>query len=91
MDKEGFSTRRAPLFNGSNYEFYRIRAKTYPMSLGLEVWNVVENGYTDQTTPPILPTAIKLSENNSKAKNEIMCGLEELVFVKVMHCVMSLI
>jgi hypothetical protein len=60
--------------------------KTYLMSLGFEVWNAVENGYMAPTTPPVLPTTIKLSDNNSKAKNAIMCGLEESMFFKVMHC-----
>jgi hypothetical protein len=69
-----------------NYAFWSIRMKIYLMSLGFEVWSVVENGYMDLVTSPILPTAIKLSENNSKSKNAIMCCLVESMFVKVMHC-----
>jgi hypothetical protein len=55
--------------------------KTYLMSPGFEVWNAVENGYTAPTIPHVLPTTIKCSSNNV-----ILCGMEELEFVKVMHC-----
>jgi hypothetical protein len=34
----------------------------------------------------LLPTTIRLSENNSKSKNAILCGLERSMFSKVMHC-----
>jgi hypothetical protein len=59
--------------------------KTYLMSLGFEVWNTIENGYTAPTTPLVLPTSIKLNANNSNSKNAIICGLDESMFVKVMH------
>jgi hypothetical protein len=59
--------------------------KNYPMSLGFEVWNAFENGYMALTTPPLIPTVIKLSDNNPKAKNAILCGLVESVFVKFIH------
>ena len=56
------------------------------MSLGFKVWSAVENGYTAPTIPHILPTALRLSDNNSKSKNAIMFGLARSMFSKVMHC-----
>jgi hypothetical protein len=87
MDKhEGFSTNKAPLFDGSNYVFWSIKMKTYLMALGFNIWSVVENGYTTPATPPVDTIGKRFNENNSKAKNEILCSLEESIFVKVMHC-----
>jgi hypothetical protein len=55
------------------------------MSLGFDVWSEVENGYTTPITPPIGTNGNRLSDNNSKANNAILCGLEESIFVKFMH------
>jgi hypothetical protein len=41
------------------------------------------------TTPAVPPTndkAMKLSENNSKAKNALLNGLSDTIFTKVSHC-----
>jgi hypothetical protein len=87
MDRqEGFSTNRAPLFDGSNYALWSIRMKHYLMALGFDIWSAVKNGYTTPTTPPIDTTGKRLSDNNSKAIGAILNGLEDSVFVKVMHC-----
>ena len=42
---EGISTNRAPLFDGTNLSFWKIRMRTYLMSLGVDVWDVVETRY----------------------------------------------
>jgi hypothetical protein len=78
MDKqEGFSTNRAPLFDGSNYAFWSIRMRTYLMALGFDIWSAVKNGYTTPTTPPVDAAGKRLSDNNAKAMNAILCGLED--------------
>jgi hypothetical protein len=46
----------------------------------------VVDGYTTPATPPIDRDGKKLNENNSRAKNVILNGLEHSVYVKVMHC-----
>ena len=87
MDRqEGFSTNKDPLFNGSNYTFWRIRMRNYLMALGFDIWGAVKNGYTTRTSPHIDATRKSLSESNSKAMNAILCGLKKMEFVKVMHC-----
>jgi hypothetical protein len=59
--------------------------KTYLMAHRFDIWIVVENGYMSLATPPVDTTRKRLSDNNSKAKNVILCGLAELVFFKFMH------
>jgi hypothetical protein len=39
---EGSSNNGAPLFDGTNFAFWKIRMITYLMSLGVDVWDVVE-------------------------------------------------
>jgi hypothetical protein len=60
--------------------------KKYLKSLGYDVLNAVENGYTTPTTPPIHIVEKKLSYYDSKAMSTILCGLAELDFFKFMHC-----
>ena len=60
--------------------------KTYIQAQGFEIWQSIVDGYT---TPTVLPTndkAVKLGQNNSKAKNALLNGLSETVFTKVAHC-----
>jgi hypothetical protein len=42
---EGTSTNTAPLFNGTNFAFWKARMRTYITDLGAYVWDVVEIGY----------------------------------------------
>jgi hypothetical protein len=81
---EGTSTNKVPLFNGTNFAFWKIRMRTYIMSLGAYVWDVVETGYVK---PFVLASKDdKLEFNfNDKAMNVILSGLLEAEFVKVMH------
>jgi hypothetical protein len=60
--------------------------KTYIHAQGFEIWQSIVDGYT---TPIVLPTndkAMKLGQNNSKAKNALLNGLSETIFTKVAHC-----
>jgi hypothetical protein len=34
---EGNSTKKAPLFNGKNFSFWKVRMRTYIMALGADV------------------------------------------------------
>jgi hypothetical protein len=60
--------------------------KTYIQAQEFEIWQSIVDGYT---APGVLPTndkAVKLSQNNSKATNVLLNGLNEMVFTKVAHC-----
>ena len=83
---EGFSSNKAPLFDGTNYSFWKLRMQTYLSALGFEIWEATKNGYTAPSTPITDAAKKKAYENNSKAKNSIMWGLENRELVKVMNC-----
>jgi hypothetical protein len=60
--------------------------KTYIQAQGFQVWQSIVYGYTTPTVPPTNDKAVKLGENNSKAKNKLLNGLSDTVFTKVAHC-----
>ena len=87
MDKQGKQTKTGtPIFDGLNYAFWNVRMRVYLQSQGVDVWKAIVNRYKVPPTPPIDHATKKLYEDNSKAMNEILSGLTEIVFVKVMHC-----
>jgi hypothetical protein len=59
---------------------------TYIQAQGFQVWQSIVDGYTTPVVPPTNDKAVKLGENNSKAKNAILNGLSDTVFTKVAHC-----
>jgi hypothetical protein len=75
-----------PQFDGQKYAFWSIRMKTYIQAHGFQVWQSIVDGYTTPTVPPTNDKAVKLGENNSKAKNALLNGLSDTVFTKVAHC-----
>jgi hypothetical protein len=81
---EGTSASKPPLFDGTNFSFWKIRMRTYLMALGADVWDVVETGYTK---PVVLATKDDKLEFsfNAKGMNAILNGLAEAKFFKVMH------
>jgi hypothetical protein len=75
-----------PQFDGQKYVFWRIRMRTYIHAQGFQVWQSIVDGYTTPTVPPTNGKAVKLGDNNSKATNELLNGLSDMVFTKVAHC-----
>jgi hypothetical protein len=59
---------------------------TYIQAHGFQVWQSIVDGYTALAVPPTNDKALKLGENNSKAKNALLNGLSDRVFTKVAHC-----
>jgi hypothetical protein len=84
MTSHDGSTNKAPIFNGTNFAFWKVRMRTYLMSLGADVWEVVETGYTKPIV--FLSKDEKLEFTfNAKAMNAILSGLAESEFVKLMN------
>jgi hypothetical protein len=81
---EGTSTNKAPLFNGINFDFWKVRMRTYIMDLGADVWDVVETGYVKLVLLANKDDKLEFSFN-AKDMNAILSGLAEEEFVKVMH------
>jgi hypothetical protein len=73
------------MFNGTNLSFWKIRMKTYLMSLGMEIWQIVVDCYKILTTLPTDEAGKKNYYGNDRAMNAIQGGLAEIEFVKVMQ------
>jgi hypothetical protein len=80
----GTSTNKAPLFNGKNFGFWKVRIRTYIMALGLDVWDVVETSYVKLSVLANKDDKLEFSFN-TKAMNVILSGFVEEEFEKVMH------
>jgi hypothetical protein len=81
---EGNLTNKAPLFNGTNFAFWKVRMRTYIMSLGVDVWDVVDTSYVNLVVLANKDHKLEFSFN-AKAMNVILSGLAEEEFVKVMN------
>jgi len=42
--REIVSSNKAPLFDGTNHIFWRLKMQTYLCALGFDIWEVVEVG-----------------------------------------------
>ena len=87
MESKNLYKNGIPQFNGHKYAFWSTRMKSYIQAQGFEIWKSVVDGYITPTIPPTNEKAVKLSQNNYKAKNALLNGLSETVFTKVAHCI----
>ncbi|KAJ4977690.1 hypothetical protein NE237_008470 [Protea cynaroides] len=77
---------KPPLFDGTDFVFWKRRMEIYMGSLGFDVWAAVEIGYTPHDTVTPSATDKKNFENNRKALNVIQGGLTNSELSKVMDC-----
>ena len=71
--REGFI--RTPIFNGSNFVFWKVRTTTYLQSLGTDVWEIMEGGYTYPSAIPTDTAKRKQYELNAKAITVLLGSL----------------
>ena len=81
---EGTLTNKVPPFDGTNFTFWKVRMRTYLMSLGVDVWDVVDIGYVKLVALASKDDKLEFSFN-AKEMNTILSGLVEVEFVQVMH------
>jgi hypothetical protein len=81
---EGNSTNKLPLFNGTNFALWKVRMRTYIVDLGEDVWDVVETSYVKPIVLDSKDDKLEL-HFNAKAMNDILSGLVNAEFVKVMN------
>jgi hypothetical protein len=86
MERNNLYKNGIPQFNGQKYAFWSIRMKRYIQAQGFEIWQSIVDGYKAPTVPPTHDKAMKLGQNNYKAKNAFLNGLSEIIFIKVTHC-----
>ena len=60
-----------PLFDGRNYAFWSIMMRDFIESQGIEIWQIIENGYKVPKTVPTDAAELIQSNNNSKSKPHI--------------------
>eukprot|EP00253_Pinus_taeda_P011091 PITA_11091 len=76
---------RSPIFDGSNFVYWKVRTMTYLQSLGTYVWEIVEGGYKFPSTIPTDTAGKKQNETNAMAVNTLLGILSQSEFVKVMQ------
>jgi len=86
MKRNHEASGRPPLFDGTNFGFWKKGMTYYLMSLGPEVWHFVQNEYQTTSTLPTDPDERKAYIANSKAMNCITCGITDSKFTKIMLC-----
>ena len=80
------ATGKLPIFDGTNFGFWKKRMSYYLMSLGPEVWHSVLEGYKAPSSLPTDPDERKVYIANAKALNSITSGITDSEFTKVMNC-----
>eukprot|EP00252_Welwitschia_mirabilis_P004266 TRINITY_DN14557_c0_g1_i1.p1 TRINITY_DN14557_c0_g1~~TRINITY_DN14557_c0_g1_i1.p1 ORF type:complete len:129 (-),score=24.27 TRINITY_DN14557_c0_g1_i1:8-394(-) len=94
--QEGQAVSRPPFFNGSNYAHWKSKMSILWTSLNLDIWAVVEYGYTPPTEIDIHGKEVpKPRDNwdasdkkmmNAQAMNVIICALSTKEYDRVVQC-----
>ena len=77
---------RVPIFDGEDHVFWKIRMKNYMMSIGLEVWALVEEGYNVPKDIPTEAEERKKIWEHAKPLNTLQAKISKKVLVKVLTC-----
>ena len=75
---------RPPIFDGTNFVYWKVRVTACLQSLGTEVWDIIDTEYTFPSATPTNPAEKKKYETNAKAINTLLGCLSQSKFVKVM-------
>ena len=82
MDQQMNMSIRVPIFDGEDHVFWNIRMKNYLMTIGLEVWALVEEGYNVPKFTPTEAEERKKFWELSKALNTLQAGISKKVLAK---------
>ena len=76
-----------PFFDGSNYTFWKVRMRAFLCAIDESKWDFVENGCVRPTTAKSEwdKAVLALANANSKAINDIFCGVSTNEFHKILH------
>ena len=81
---KGLHPIKVPMFDGTNFSFWKVRMRTYIMFLGANVWDVVDTSYVKLFVLASRDDKLEFSFN-AIAMNTILSGLADAKFVKLMH------
>ncbi|VFQ68779.1 unnamed protein product [Cuscuta campestris] len=94
---EGQSTTRPPLFDGTNYSYWKERMRIFIQSNDYKLWLIVKNGCgvpmkkvgevdVPKTEEEFTDEDCKKMELNAKAINMIYCGVNADDYCKISRC-----
>ena len=78
------------MFDGSDFQYWKVRMACFLEVVGMDVWRVTVEGYTPPEVPQA-PTAKEepLIKANAKAKNLLYGAITKEVFNRVCSCATS--
>jgi len=68
---------RPPIFDGSNFVYWKIRTTTYLQSLGIDVWEIVDGRYKFPIAIPTDTAGKRKYETNAKVVNTLLGSLSQ--------------
>ena len=86
--QEGFSVFRPPFFNGLDYTYWKTRMRVFLISMNLDLWNIIENGFQLPSKPMNEWSDLekKYFSLNAKAMNALFCALDKNEFNRISTC-----
>ena len=75
MDFQLVYPKKVPFLNGIDYVPWSIRIEAYMQVFELDIWSVVDNGYTNPKNQPKGSITNNLHKKNPKKMNAILNGL----------------
>ena len=86
--QEGYSLIRPPFFNGMDYTYWKTRMRIFLLSLDLNLWHIVENGFEMSSLPMNHWNDLekKMFSLNTKAMNALYCALDKNEFNRISIC-----
>ena len=85
MDQQLKMSSKIPLFDGEDYIFWSVIMKIYLMSIGLEVWTLMEKGYDVPKATPIEAEDKKFFWEHVMDLNTLQAGLSKKILAKVLN------
>ena len=84
MASEGMALGRAPLFDGTNYAYWKIRMSIFLKAMSPSIWKIVNDGYT-MSLNPLEPTEqdTRNSHLDAQAMNALFGALNADEFNRV--------
>ena len=89
--QEGHSIARPPLFNGSDYTYWKTRMRIFLISMDFELWSNEENRKKKSSLPMSEwnESEKKVFALNAKAMNALFCVLDKNEFNRLSICEMA--
>ena len=77
------SPSKPPIFDGTDYDYWKVRMRAYLLSLGSEVWEICEDPDYENLTVRATELQVRRHEANSKAYNALIACLARTEFDRV--------